>query len=161
MVLQSMGYQSAEATGRMEKARRYLRLFLRDTAQLNRLIRKEESDNELLTFAIEMTVSDWNSTTPLGQNVDIGNFPSLYLLMHGAAIQILKSQGILQARNELSYNAGGSSIVRSNKSNYYLNWMINFANDYEMKKRNMKMARNINGGWGGVHSEYDRIGYSW
>ena len=157
----SAGYQSPEATGRMEKARRYLRLFLRDTGQLNRLIRKEESDNELLTFAIEMTVSDWNSTKPLTHNVDIGNYPSLYLLMHGAAIQILKSQGLLQARNELSYNAGGSSFVRSNKSNYYLNWMINFANDYEMKKRNMKMSRNITDGWGGVSSEYDRIGYSW
>jgi hypothetical protein len=145
----------------MERARRYLRLFLRDTAELNRLIRKEESNLEMLTFAIEMAISDWNSTSPFIDRVDINNYPSLYLLMHGAVIQVLKSQGLYQARNELQYQAGGSSFMRFNKSNYYMQWAINFANDYEVKKRNMKIAKNIIGGWGGVASEYDQIGYAW
>lgn len=153
--------ESAEATRRMEKARRYLRLFLRDTPQLNRLTRKEESDNELLDFAIEMTISDWNTTTPMIRPVTILNFPGLFMLMQGCAIQLLISQGILQARNELQYNAGGSSFVRSNKSNYYMQWAINLQNQYELKKRNIKIQQNIRSGWGGVNSEYDRIGYSW
>ena len=156
-----MALQSKGATQRMERARRYLRLFLRDTPELNRLIRKQESNDEMLTFAIEMTVSDWNSTSPFIDRIDIGNYPSLYLLMHGAVIQILKSQGLYQARNELNYQAGGSSFMRFNKSSYYMNWMINMSNDYESKKRNMKIAKNILGGWGGVNSEYDYIGYSW
>lgn len=153
--------QNPAATRRMEKAKRYLRLFMLDTPQLNRLIRKEESDDTLFDFAIEMTLSDWNSTTPVLGSVDIGNFPSLYLLMHGAAIQLLKSQGLYQARNELNYSAGGSSFLRANKSNYYMQWMTNFASEYETKKRNLKMQQNINRGWGGVSSEYDRIGYAW
>ncbi len=153
--------QNPEATRRMEKAKRYLRLFMLDTPQLNRLIRKEESDDTLFDFAIEMTLSDWNSTTPVLGTVDIGNFPSLYLLMHGAAIQLLKSQGLYQARNELNYSAGGSSFLRANKSNYYMQWMTNFASEYETKKRNLKMQQNINRGWGGLQSEYDRIGYAW
>jgi hypothetical protein len=152
---------TAEATARLQKAKRYLRLFLRDTKEINRLIRKEETDDELLTFAIEMALSDWNATAPFCGSVDIGNYPSLYMLMHGAAIQVLKTQSIVQARNELQYNAGGSSFMRSNKSNYYMTWAINFANEYELKKRNMKMFQNIRGGWGGVSSEYDTIGYSW
>jgi len=156
-----MALQTVQATSRMERARRYLRLFLRDTPQLNRLIRKEESDNELLDFALEMTISDWNSTSPHIDRIDIQNYPSLYLLMHGAVIQIMKSQGIYQARNELTYQAGGSSFMRFNKSSYYMNWMINLSNDYEIKKRNMKIAKNITGGWGGVASEYDRIGFNW
>lgn len=156
-----MTLQSVSATSRMERARRYLRLFLRDTPQLNRLIRKFESDNELLDFAIEMTISDWNSTAPFIDRIDINNYPSLYLLMHGAVVQILKSQGLYQARNELNYQAGGSSFSRFNKSNYYMNWMLNLSNDYESKKRNMKIAKNILGGWGGVSSEYDKIGYAW
>ena len=156
-----MSLQSARGTERMERARRYLRLFLRDTPELNRLIRKQESNDEMLTFAIEMAVSDWNSTSPFIDRTDISNYPSLYLLMHGAVIQILKSQGLYQARNELNYQAGGSSFMRFNKSSYYMNWMINLANDYENKKRNMKIARNIMGGFGGVASEYDRLGYSW
>lgn len=155
--------RSALATRRMDKAKKYLRLFMLDTPAMNRLIRKEESDDELMTFAIDMAISDFNATSPLISNVDISNFPSLYLLMHGAAIQLLKSQGILQARNELSYSAGGSSFIRSNKSNYYFQWMTNFQSEYEIKKKEMKIARNIARGWGGggVHSEYDLVGYSW
>ena len=156
-----MTLQSKSVSERMAKARRYLRLFLRDTPELNRLIRKEESNTELLDFAIEMTISDWNSTSPFIDRIDINNYPSLYLLMHGSVIQLLKTQGIYQARNELTYQAGGSSFTRFNKSSYYMNWMINLANDYENKKRNMKIARNIMGGFGGVASEYDRLGYSW
>ena len=156
-----MALQPSEVTSRMERAKRYLRMFLRDTAELNRLIRKQESDDAMLQFAIEMTISDWSSTSPFIDRVDINNYPSLYLLMHGAAIQILKSQGIYQARNELNYQAGGSTFMRFNKSSYYMNWMMNLSSDYEVKKRNMKIAKNIRGGWGGVASEYDRIGYSW
>lgn len=156
-----MAIQTAQEAQRWEKARRYLRLFMRDTPQLNRLIRKEESDKELMDFALEMAISDWNSTTPILGTTTISNFPSLYLLMHSAAVQLLKSQGLLQARNELNYNAGGSSFMRSNKSNYYLSWMQNFANELEIKKRNLKLQQNISMGWGGVASEYDRLGYSW
>lgn len=156
-----MATQSIQATERLDKAKRYLRLFLRDTPELNRLIRKQESNDELLTFAIEMTISDWNSTSPFIDRIHIGNYPSLYLLMHGSVIQLLKTQGIYQARNELNYQAGGSSFMRFNKSSYYMNWMINLASDYELKKRNMKIAKNIEGGWGGVASEYDKLGYSW
>lgn len=153
--------QDPAATERMNKARRYLRLFMLDTPALNRLIRKEESDNEMFDFAIEMAISDWNATTPVLGYTSIANFPSLYLLMHAAAIQLLKSQGLYQARNELNYSAGGSSFVRANKSNYYMQWMTNFANEYETKKRNLKVQQNLSRGWGGVSSDYDRIGYSW
>jgi hypothetical protein len=151
----------SQSQARMEKARRYLRLFLRDTPELNRLILDYESDEDLLNFAIEMAVSDWNSTSPIMGVTTIGNYPSLYLLMHGAVIQILKTQGLYQARNELNYSAGGSSFVRSNKSNYYLTWMTTFANEYAIKVRNLKIQRNISRGWGGVNSEYDQIGYAW
>jgi hypothetical protein len=78
----------------MAKAKKYLRLFLRDTPELNRLIRKEESDDEMLQFALDMAIDDWNTTAPVINQYHIGNFPSLYLLMHAAAIQVLKSQGL-------------------------------------------------------------------
>ena len=153
--------QSQEATRRMAKARKYLRLFLRDTPELNRLIRREESTDEDLLFYIDMAIDDWNTTAPVLSMYDISNFPSIYLLMHAAAIQALKSQGLQQARNELNYQSGGSSFVRSNKSGIYQSWMINFSSEYELKKRNLKMFQNIGRGWGGVSSEYERIGYSW
>jgi hypothetical protein len=154
-------FQDEHARKRNEKAKRYLRLFMRDTPATNRLIRREESDDDMMQFAIDMAISDWNATTPPIQPVTIGNFPSLYLLLHGAAVQLLKSEGLVQSRNELNYSAGGSSFIRSNKTNYYMQWMTNFANEWETKKRNLKIAQNIGRGWGGVSSEYDQLGYSW
>ena len=153
--------QNPEITRRFNKAKKYLRLFLRDTPELNRLIRQEESDDDMLTFAIDMCLSDWSTTTPVIGNVNIGNFPSLYLLMMGSAIQVFKAQGIHQTRNRLTYNSGGSSFVRSDKGPEYMAWYQNFSNEFELKKRNLKMQQNISKGWGGVPSEYDLIGYAW
>jgi hypothetical protein len=146
---------------RMEKAKRYLRLFLRDTPELNRLLRKKETPDDLLEFSIEMTISDWNSTPPLIGGVSIMTFPGLYMLMLGSAINVLISQGIYQARNELTYQAGNSSFQRFNKSNYYMQWMINLDNKYQQNKRNMKIHQNVSRGWGGANSEYDRLGFMW
>lgn len=157
-----MSVEDPVITARRDKAKRYLRLFMRDTPAFNRLTRREESDADMYDFAIEMAVSDYNTTMPpLGYVVTLANYPSLYLLLHGAAIQLLKSEGIRQSRNELSYSAGGSSFVRSNKTNYYMSWMTNFANEYQMLKRNIKMSINVNAGWGGVASEYELIGFAW
>ena len=47
-----------------EKARRYLRLFLNDTPELNRLIRRQESTDEKLDLAIMLAINDYNITPP-------------------------------------------------------------------------------------------------
>lgn len=142
--------------------KKYLRYFTMDTPELNRLIRGKEIDDDRLEFAIVMTLSDWNTTTPLINRVDILTFPSLYLLMHGAAIQCLKMAGLYQSRNELTYNSGGSSFIRANKTAYYTKWISLFAAEYEAKKLNMKIFQNIAGGFGeGFSSEYSVIGFDW
>lgn len=147
---------------RLEKTREYLRLFLMDTEELNRLLRRKEIDDRRLDLAIQLAISDWNTTTPLIGSVSIGNFPSFYLLIHGAAIQCLKMAGLYQSRNELTYNSGGSSFIRSNKTAYYQSWIQNFSSEYEVKKQNIKIQQNVVGGYnGGFHSEYFLIGYDW
>lgn len=144
---------------RMNKALKYLRMFLQDTPELNRLLRDYELDDEHLRFAIDMAISDWNSTVPPLPRKTIDTFPSLYLLMHGAAIQALTMSGIRQSRNELQYSSGGSTFVRSNKTSHYQSWISMFKNDYEMKKRNFKMSQNLKRGYGEIFSEYDNL--SW
>lgn len=148
---------------RLEKAREYLRLFLMDTEELNRLLRRKEIDDVRLDLAIQMTISDWNTTTPRIGRTTIGNFPGLYLLIHGAAVQALKMAGLYQSRNELTYSSGGSSFVRANKTAYYQSWIQNFASEYEQKKLNLKIQQNIETAYGGsgFHSEYWMIGYDW
>lgn len=147
---------------RMNKARKYLRLFTMDTPELNRLLRGYEIDEDRLELALILTISDYNSTCPLIGKVSIGTFPSLYLLMHGGAIQCLKMAGMYQSRNELTYSSGGSSFVRSNKTPYYQAWIQNFASEFESKKLNMKIFFNVARGYGeGFGSEYSVIGYDW
>ena len=144
---------------RFNKAMKYLRMFLRDTPELNRLTRDYELDDEHLRFAIDMAISDFNTTMPPTPAKSIENFPSLWLLMHGAAIQALTMSGIQQSRNELNYQSGGSSFVRSNKTAHYQSWISMFKNDYEMKKRQVKIAGNVSRGYGGIFSEYDYVGF--
>lgn len=147
---------------RLNKARKYLRLFTMDTPELNRLVRGYEIDEDRLELAIILTISDWNTTTPVIGKTTLGNFPSLYLLLHGSAIQCLKMAGLYQSRNELTYSAGGSSFVRANKTPYYQSWIQNFASEYEAKKLNFKIQQNIEKSYGkGFGSEYDLIGYDW
>lgn len=149
------------AKNRKNKAKKFLRLFMMDTPELNTLIRAYESDDDMLEFALEMSIEDYNITAPVISRVGWHNFPSLFLLLHGAAIQLLKSQGLKQTRNQATYNSGGSSFVRSDKGPAYQQWLINFSSEYEAKKRNYKMTVNISNGWGGVSSEFERVGYAW
>lgn len=147
---------------RRDKSLKYLRLFMMDTEHLNRLMRRKEIDDERLEFALMMTISDWNTTTPVIGKIGWGNFPSLYLLIHGGAIQCLKMAGLYQSRNELTYNSGGTSVVRANKTALYQTWLQNFAAEYEAKKLNFKIQQNVEAAYGGgFHSEYDQIGFDW
>lgn len=154
-----MGPITPEARRRMEKALKYLRFFLQDTPELNRLIRDYELDDEKLRFCIDMAISDYNTTLPPTPAKTIENYPSLFLLMHGGAINALKMAGIRQSRNELNYQSGGSSFQRSNKTSLYQSWLSLFINEYEQKKKQFKIAGNIKRGYGGVFSEYDYIGF--
>jgi hypothetical protein len=149
------------AQERMKKAKKYLRMFLMDNEEMNRLLGRKEIDDDRLEFALMLTISDWNTTTPIIGNVDIFSFPSLYLLMHGGAIQCLKMAGMYQSRNELTYNSGGSSIVRANKTPYYQSWIQNFASEYEAKKLQFKIQRNIENMYegNGFSSEYYLVGF--
>ena len=144
---------------RFNKALVYLRMFLQDTPELNMLTRKRELGDEQLRFCIDMAISDYNTTIPPTPSVTIQTYPSLFLLMHGAAIQALKMAGIRQSRNELNYQSGGSSFNRSNKTQHYQSWLSLFMNEYEQKKRSFKVSRNIQRGYGEVYSEYDYLGF--
>lgn len=150
---------SKENRERREKARKYLRLFIMDTPELNRLIRGYESSNEQLDLALDLTIDDWNTTPPPIAAVDYNTFPSLWILLHGATIQLLKMQGLFQTRNFLPYSSAGSSFTRFDKGPQYAQWLSMFNAEYQSRKQNLKIARNIQGAYGGVHSEYYSLGW--
>lgn len=151
-----------EEQRRVQEVRRLLRLFLNDTPELNRLIRTQESTDEKLDLALALTTDDYNVTPPLLGTSYVWNFPSLYLLIYGAAIQTLRSAGILQSRNELAYSSGGVSVRIFDKTQLYQSWIAQFVAEYERKKQNFKISLNINAALaGGVSSEYSILNYFW
>ena len=141
-----------------DNARRLLRLFLNDTPELNRLIRKEESSNEKLDLALLLAIDDFNITPPPLGDVSVENFPSIWLLLYGATIQVLRSAGILQSRNELTYQSGNVSVRIFDKTQLYQSWLASFIQNYEMRKQQYKVSQNINGAMSaGVPSEYSYL----
>lgn len=155
---------ATDAETKQEEARRLLRLFLNDTPELNRLIRQEEADSSKLDLAIRLAIDDYNITTPPLATATIVNFPSIWLLIYGAAIQVLRSNGLLQSRNELVYSSGGVSVRISDKTQLYQSWIAQFFADYETKKKHFKISANVTNAMlagMGVHSEYQNLAYYW
>lgn len=140
----------------LDKAIKYLRLFLRDDENYNVLLNGQESNDEQLEFALLMTISDYNSTEPILDPVNIDTYPSFSLLMTGAAIHTLKSAGLIQKRNGIQYQVANSSFQRFGKGNEYLNWVQSLLQLYEEKVRSLKRSKNIGQTFhmSGVHSDY-------
>lgn len=132
-----------------------VRLYLRDYPELNRLIHGQENSNRMIAWAILDAIDDWNSTPPLIPAVDLMNFPSKSLLLRGTVVNLLQSVGLLQTRNHLTFSDGGIQVGVSDKTPLLQSWIQLLGNQYEEKKQRLKVAINIELGWGaGVHSEY-------
>jgi hypothetical protein len=150
---------SEHAEKKLRKTKRVLRRFLQDTPELNRLIKKNEIEDEDYEICIELAIDDWNATTPHVGVMTLDAFPSMYLLVLGASVQALRMAGIYQSRNELNYQALGSSFTRANKTQHYIQWLGSFLQEWEQKKKDFKIAQNVVLGYGGSFSEYMMIGY--
>lgn len=155
----TVGTQAQQAA---EEARKLLRLFLNDTPELNRLIRRQESTDAKLDLAMRLAIDDYNITPPMLGDVGIANYPSLFLLIYGSSIQVLRSAGLLHSRNELVYSSGGVSVRIFDKTQLYQSWIAQFVAEYERKKATYKIAQNVNGSLAaGVSSEYSLLNYFW
>lgn len=132
-----------------------VRAYMRDYAELNRLIQGEEHSDRLIAWAVIDALDDFNTTPPMTA-YQLINFPSKSLLLRATVINLLESVGLLMTRNHLSFSDGGVSTGGlSDKTPLIQSWIQMFTNKYEEKKQKLKVALNIEGGWGGgVHSEY-------
>jgi len=134
-----------------------IRLRIKDTAALNRLLGTEESSEDLIKLCINKALEDFNFTIPTTTYV-ITNFPRPYFLMDSAVVEILISAGIFYSRNALSYNDGSLSINDfEDKDQRYINWIQIFIQRVEKQKQDWKLNINIKRGSGGVISPYRNL----
>lgn len=131
-----------------------VRAYMRDYPELNRLIKGEEHSDRLIAWAVIDAMDDFNSTPPM-TNYQLHNFPSKHILLRGTVISLLESIGLLMTRNHITFSDGGIQVGVSDKTPLIQAWIQLLTNKYEEKKQRLKIALNIEGGWGGgMHSEY-------
>jgi len=140
-----------------ENYRNSLRAYLKDEEDLNRLLRfEEENDDDHLNLYLEMALGVLNTMPPLISPFDYATFPVPALLLHRATIEALISNSIVQARNDLVYNNGGITVKVDDRDRYLPILQTLFRqHDVELSMfKNIKVALNIESGFGGSHSPY-------
>jgi hypothetical protein len=135
-----------------------VRDYMRDFPEYNALLDGEETSDGLISLCADLAADDFTNTMPPIGNFQVENHPSLYLLLLGTVIQILRSAGILQARNNLNYSDGGLTVATSDKAQIYRAYAQWIITEYEHKKRNLKISLNAGAAYGGVRSEYSWVG---
>lgn len=135
-----------------------LRRFLKDTEVFNELINSEESTNLELYEALQDALDEINFT---GYNTYYTSFSEVpwNLLKIGGALNICVSQGILSARNQLTYNdSGGIQVTDFDKYGRYINWFNVLISKYTRGIAQWKISKNIDDAYGGIPSEYRDLG---
>jgi hypothetical protein len=138
-----------------------LRNFLKDIKDLNRLLKfeLENADEPFLNLYLNMAFGFLNAIPPYIGPFTWGTFPIPNLLIHQATIECLISNSIVQARNELAYNNGGITVKIAD-GNRYMNLLqiLYRATDMEISTlKQIKIAINIQNGYGGVSSPYSYL----
>lgn len=141
----------------LENYRNSLRAYIKDSELKNILLRytKENTDDELDLY-VGMAIGFLNAIPPPIYEFTYATFPIPSLLVHQAAIECLISNGILHARNELTYNNGGIT-VKIWDSDRYLKFIqiLQRTADLEIQMLSkIKISANINAAFGGVYSPY-------
>ena len=135
-------------------------MYLRDYAELNRLIDGEETSDRMIAWAVIDTLDDINNRPPNIGTFTCSNFPYKSLLLRGTVISVLESVGILQTRNQLQYSDGGISVGASDKAPMLMQWVNLLKSSYEQKLERWKISQNIVGAFDGssVTSDYYFLG---
>lgn len=137
----------------------YVRTYLRDFKELNRIIEGEETNPRMMMWAVLDAIDDFNETPPPIGTLPIDSIPPSILKL-GVAVTVLESVGHLQTRNRLSFSDGGVQAQISDKSPELMNWIQLLGNRYEQKKLSWKTSKNISQAFGfGVSSEYAGLNF--
>jgi len=135
-----------------------LRMYLRDFDKYNRLLNfTAENEVQYLDLYIEMSLGMLNAVTPILATYTLATFPMPSLLIHQATNEVLISNSIKFARNDLTYNNGGVTLKVEDSQRYMslmqiLDRTLSIENNLY---KQMKIAQNIMAAYGGgVSSPY-------
>jgi hypothetical protein len=133
-----------------------VREFVKDKVENNYLIDGEELSNTQVELAMELTVSEWNSTPPTSV-ATVDAFPYKHILMSGTLYRVFMGQAALLARNTFAFNDGGLSVPLEERFQLYQMLSTMFQSDYYSTMTKVKANINMEEGWGSLGSDYARF----
>lgn len=136
-----------------------VRAYLRDHAELNRLLAGEETGDRFVAWGILDAMSRFNGTPHFTSLTfeDLLAISQHHLLLRMTVETVLESVGLLQTRNHINYSNGGVNVGVNDKTPMIMNWLQMFSARTDQMIARVKVALNIQGilgsGHVGVHSE--------
>ena len=108
---------------------------------MNRLLKftQENVDDELDLY-INMALGFLNSIPPPVTTFTYATFPIPQLLLHQAAIECLISNGIVAARNDLTYNNGGVTVKISDGDRYLKHLQILYQHKWRIRRSELSIC---------------------
>lgn len=141
-----------------------VRLFMRDFADVNLLIRGEETPDRVYAFATMDFLSDFNGTPPFTRfSLDdmVVQYQLSSFAIRGTVISVLQSLMIMYARNNLPFSDGGLSVNINDKAPIIQSMLGILQASYEQKLRMVKTSINVytllDSAPSGVQSEYTML----
>lgn len=144
-----------------------VRLYLRDHAELNRLVAGEETSDRMIAWCVLDALSNFNGQTPITHYSleDILAQEQAHLLLRMTVESIIESVALLQTRNHINYSDGGLNVGVNDKTPLLMNWLQYYRGFTEQRLQKVKVALNIQSILGpgntGVHSELWAINGTW
>lgn len=129
-----------------------VREYISDYPEANLLLDKEEFSNTFIELCMDLAVSEYNALSPRTNNT-LGNMPSKSVALLGTLWQMFLGRSALMARNHLSYSDGGLQIPIEEKYELYKNLADNFKAQFTETASRLKVAINMEAGWGEVRSD--------
>lgn len=127
-----------------------------DKIDRNFLIDGEELSNTQINIAMEMTLSDWNSTPPTDAST-LDNFPYKHILLSGTLYRCYMGLTALVSRNTFGFSDGGISIPLEERAQLYQMLANMYQADYQATMTKVKINLNTEQGWGSLGSDYSRF----
>jgi len=144
-----------------------VRLFLRDYANaaasgltyvFNELLDHVAFTTAEITLAMDLAVARFNATGHSTAYTS-STFPNRFVLMIGTCSNLMFSDAVLQARNQLDYNDGGEHHGYSDKYQAYLHIKDALNAQWTEIVPMYKASLNLESGYGSLPSAYAGFGY--
>ena len=132
-----------------------LRIALRDFTEENELLDSVDFDASEITYALIQPIRDWNEALPpIRRKYTTQTFPSRSNWMAAATGYLFRTAAEHYRRNQLPYNAGGTSIDDKNKARDYDQRGDGLLAQWNSFVKSRKMSDNISRGYGTLGSAY-------